>query len=233
MNRYLKWMLEVVLAGFVAGALFALWDNHRPFSKEQRTIIRQSDSVMYVTTWPEDSAILRTPCVDLSRSELKSRDLKKLIAKMLATVRSPQHDGVGIAAPQVGIGKRIVCLQRFDKEGGPFECYLNIHVDSLFGDIGKGPEGCLSVPPMRGLVPRYTSVIVSKLPRFSMLWAIMNGSTGTARNICGRSGKARLPCWIMTVFFSAGYVSAVFPVQQASRTQDSWTGLKRKTPTGS
>ena len=161
MNRYLKWMLEVVLAGFVAGALFALWDNHRPFSKEQRTIIRQSDSVMYVTTWPEDSAILRTPCVDLSRSELKSRDLKKLIAKMLATVRSPQHDGVGIAAPQVGIGKRIVCLQRFDKEGGPFECYLNIHVDSLFGDIGKGPEGCLSVPPMRGLVPRYTSVIVS------------------------------------------------------------------------
>ena len=80
---------------------------------------------------------------------------------MLATVRAPQHDGVGIAGPQVGIGKRIIWLQRLDKEGGPFECYLNIRIDSLFGSIGKGPEGCLSVPPMRGLVPRYTDVIVS------------------------------------------------------------------------
>jgi peptide deformylase len=133
----------------------------KPFTKEQRTIIRQSDSVMYVTVWPEDSAVLRTPCVDLTKAELKSKDLKTLMAKMLATVRAPQHDGVGIAAPQVGISKRIICLQRFDKDGGPFECYLNAHIDSLFGEVGKGPEGCLSVPPMRGLVPRYTSVIVS------------------------------------------------------------------------
>ena len=133
----------------------------KPFSKEQRLIIRQSDSVMYVTTWPEDSAILRTPCADLTKAELKSKDLKTLTAKMLKTVRAPQHDGVGIAAPQVGISKRIICLQRFDKDGGPFECYLNAHIDSLFGEIGKGPEGCLSIPPMRGLVPRYTNVIVS------------------------------------------------------------------------
>ena len=154
-------VLLLVLLGFCIGALSALIGNRRSFTKEQRMIIRQSDSVMYVTVWPEDSAILRTPCVDLTKAELKSKDLKTLTAKMLATVRAPQHDGVGIAAPQVGISKRIICLQRFDKDGGPFECYLNIHIDSLFGNIGKGPEGCLSVPPMRGLVPRYTNVIVS------------------------------------------------------------------------
>ena len=148
----------LILAAIVLGIC-----RPKPFSKAQRTIIRQSDSVMYVTTWPEDSAILRTPSVDLTKAELKSKDLKTLLAKMLATVRSPQQGGVGIAAPQVGIGKRIVCLQRFDKEGGPFECYLNIRIDSLYGSIGKGPEGCLSVPPMRGLVPRYTNVIVSYL----------------------------------------------------------------------
>ena len=157
----LTWVLVAALLGFCIGALSALWNNHRPFSKEQRLIIRQSDSVMYVTTWPEDSAVLRTPCADFTKAELKSKDLKTLMAKMLKTVRAPQHDGVGIAAPQVGISKRIICLQRFDKDGGPFECYLNIHIDSLFGNIGKGPEGCLSVPPMRGLVPRYTNVIVS------------------------------------------------------------------------
>ena len=157
---YLTWALLVALLGFGVGALIALRAN-RTFSKEQRMIIRQSDSVMYVTTWPEDSTVLRTPCADLTKAELKSKDLKTLMAKMLATVRAPQHDGVGIAAPQVGISKRLVCLQRLDKDGGPFECYPNIRIDSLFGAVGKGPEGCLSVPPMRGLVPRYTNVIVS------------------------------------------------------------------------
>jgi len=163
MNTVLKllgrFLIAVLLGMAVATVIWLL--GHRAFTKEQRMIIRQSDSVMYVTTWPEDSAILRTPCVDFTKAELKSNDLKTLMAKMLTTVRAPQHDGVGIAAPQVGIGKRLICLQRFDKEGSPFECYPNVRIDSLFGPIGKGPEGCLSVPPMRGLVPRYTSVIVS------------------------------------------------------------------------
>ena len=153
-NSYLFPLLLLV-------AVVMILTRPKPFTKEQRTIIRQSDSVMYVTVWPEDSVVLRTPCADLTKAELKSKDLKTLMAKMLATVRAPQQDGVGIAAPQVGISKRIICLQRFDKDGGPFECYLNVRIDSLFGEIGKGPEGCLSVPPMRGLVPRYTSVIVS------------------------------------------------------------------------
>ena len=156
-------LVLAVLVGALVVVLTTLWNNHRPFTKEQRLIINQSDSVMYVTTWPQDSAVLRTPCEDFTKAELKSKELKTLMAKMLKTVRAPQQDGVGIAAPQVGISKRLVCLQRFDKEGGPFECYPNIHIDSLFGAIGKGPEGCLSVPPMRGLVPRYTSVIVSYL----------------------------------------------------------------------
>jgi peptide deformylase len=142
-------------------AVFLIFNRPKPFSEQERLIIRQSDSVMYVTVWPLDSAVLRTPCTDLTPVELKSHELKTLMAKMLATVRAPQHDGVGIAAPQVGVSKRLICLQRFDKEGGPFECYPNVKIDSLFGEIGKGPEGCLSVPPMRGLVPRYTSVIVS------------------------------------------------------------------------
>ena len=137
-------------------AVFLIFNRPKTFSKEERTIIRQSDSVMYVTVWPEDSVVLRTPCTDLTKAELKSRDLRTLTAKMLRTL-----DGVGIAAPQVGVSKRIIWVQRLDKEGGPFECYLNPHIDSLYGQVGKGPEGCLSVPPMRGLVPRYTDVIVS------------------------------------------------------------------------
>ena len=58
-----KWLLIALLC-FAVGALTALWNNRRPFSKEQRLIIRQSDSVMYVTVMPEDSAVLRTPCTE-------------------------------------------------------------------------------------------------------------------------------------------------------------------------
>ena len=161
MTVSMKKINRILFPVLILAALVMALTRPKPFSKEQRMIIRQSDSIMYVTVWPEDSVILRTPCADLTKAELKSKDLQTLMAKMLATVRAPQHDGVGIAAPQVGISKRIICLQRFDKDGGPFECYLNAHIDSLFGAIGKGPEGCLSIPPMRGLVPRYTNVIVS------------------------------------------------------------------------
>ena len=107
-----------------------------------------------------DSVILRTPSVDLTAKELESEELKVLLDKMLYTVQHPTQDGVGIAAPQVGIDKRVIWVQRFDKPGEPFECYLNAHLDSLGGIVSSGPEGCLSVPPMRGLVPRHSRVVV-------------------------------------------------------------------------
>ena len=172
MNTTLKMMnrmLEPVLVAVAIVAGFLVWGSRRAFTKGERTIIRESDSVMYVTVLPEDCLVLRTPCADLTPAELKSKELKSLMAKMLSTVRSPQQDGVGIAAPQVGVDKRVIWVQRFDKEGGPFECYLNVRLDSLFGEIGKGPEGCLSVPPMRGLVPRHTSVIVSYIDPETLL----------------------------------------------------------------
>ena len=172
----IKWLLVALLC-FAVGALTALWNNHRPFSKEQRLIIRQSDSVMYVTTWPEDSAVLRTPCSDLTKAELKSRDLKTLTAKMLKTLRSPQHDGVGIAAPQVGINRRVVWVQRLDKEGEPFECYENIRIDSLFGETVLLEEGCLSVPPLRGRVPRYNGVKISYLSNGQKVTETVEGYT--------------------------------------------------------
>lgn len=133
----------------------------RGWTGAERSLIHKADSLMYVTTLPQDSAILRTPSRDIGMKELRSEELKSLLAKMLYTVKDPSQDGVGIAAPQVGINRRIVWVQRFDKAGEPFEPYVNIHLDSLLGDVSVGPEGCLSVPPMRGLVPRHSSVVVS------------------------------------------------------------------------
>ena len=72
-----------------------------------------------------------------------------------------EADGVGIAGPQVGISRRVVAVQRFDKEGEPFEVYPNIRITARRGEPEPGPEGCLSVPGRRGTVSRYREIDIS------------------------------------------------------------------------
>ena len=152
-----NWMLPLLLLAGACTARQTCW------SDTEREIITRSDSVMYVTTlWDRaDSAILRTPSVDLTPEELRSPLLQTLADKMLVTVLSPEQDGVGLAAPQVGLNRRVIAVWREDKPGQPYELYANVQLDSLYGEITHGPEGCLSVPPYRGYVPRYSSVVVS------------------------------------------------------------------------
>ena len=133
------------------------------FSEREKEIIVRSDSVMYVlTVWNKaDSLVLRTPSVDIPSSELRGELFKMLCAKMLSTVTSPEQDGVGIAAPQVGINRRLVAVWRGDLPEQPFRVYPNVRLDSLWGDLAPGREGCLSVPPYSGIVRRYPNAIVS------------------------------------------------------------------------
>ena len=133
------------------------------WSNWELTVIDRSDSVMYVAVMPADSAILRASSTDLGPAELASAQLQTLLAKMYRTLTDPSQDGVGIAAPQVGINRRIVMVMRYDKPGKPIEPYLNIQIDSLLGVPVPGPEGCLSVPPYRGVVKRAPKVQISYL----------------------------------------------------------------------
>ena len=159
-----RMLLPVCACLFLVGLALRMGEraaeNKEDWTAAERKIVDRSDSVMYVTVLPEDSLVLRTPTRDLTDKMLQSAEFRRLAALMLATVRSPQQDGVGIAAPQVGIGRRLVWVQRYDKPGEPWELFPNIQIESAFGDIVPGPEGCLSVPPMRGFVPRHSSVIV-------------------------------------------------------------------------
>jgi peptide deformylase len=147
---------SVAALGILAVLLFGV----KPFTAAERRIINQSGNVMYVTVMPQDSAVLRAVSVDLSARELRSEELKTLADKMLTTVQDPSQDGVGIAAPQVGINKRVICVQRFDKPGEPFEAYYNIHIDTLMGPLKSGREGCLSIPGYYGSVQRNETVVV-------------------------------------------------------------------------
>ncbi len=107
-----------------------------------------------------DLKILRAQSSDLPVSALMSDDYEKLCRLVTATVTHPSQDGVGIAGPQVGLNRRVVAVQRFDKEGFPFEVYPNIRIVWASDSLTCGPEGCLSVPGMRGDVMRSTEIVI-------------------------------------------------------------------------
>lgn len=96
---------------------------------------------VYNLSSAEDSIILKSTSIEISPTHL----LTQLLAKrMLKTVQNPEHLGVGIAAPQVGINRRIMVVQRFDKEENPFEVFINPIITWESEIMQLGPEGDLS-----------------------------------------------------------------------------------------
>lgn len=132
------------------------------FTKEELALIHGADSIMRVLTIEDslDNAVLRATSTDLPESALLSEDYSRLAELMVRTVTHPSQDGVGIAGPQVGINRRVVAVQRFDKEGEPFEVYPNIRIVWASDSLAAGPEGCLSVPDRRGDVLRSTEIVI-------------------------------------------------------------------------
>jgi peptide deformylase len=128
----------------------------------ERNLIESHTTVMRILTVdnPADSLVLREKSTTLSKAEIQSKLYQSLAKKMIATVTS-QQNAVGIAGPQIGITRRVVAVQRFDKAGEPFEVYPNIYITVMRGTKEKGPEGCLSVPNQRGDVMRYTDIDIS------------------------------------------------------------------------
>lgn len=132
------------------------------FTSHEKEIIRGADSIFRVLTVRDslDYAVLRSPSTDLSPKTIKSKDFADLCRTMLKTVTHPSQDGVGLAAPQIGINRRVVAVQRFDKPGEPFEVYPNIRLVWASDSLAYGPEGCLSVPDRREEVLRSQEIVI-------------------------------------------------------------------------
>ena len=122
------------------------------FSEEQTSLIMAADSVtpmrVFKITNKQDSLLLRTPSEHVN-VDPKDTVLMNLINRMYATVRDSLSLGAGIAAPQVGILKNIAWVQRFDKEGFPFEVIINPVIRQYSQKKQDCPEGCLSIPGRR------------------------------------------------------------------------------------
>ena len=86
-------------------------------------------------------------------------ELRALLDDMRDTMRA--QNGAGLAAPQIGIGQRVVIFAvehnpRYpDVEPVPYTELVNPVLTPLSDEVEEGWEGCLSVPGLRGVVPRF------------------------------------------------------------------------------
>jgi peptide deformylase len=92
-------------------------------------------------------------------AEFSTPELEGLLLDMRDTMR--HLNGAGLAAPQIGVGLRVVIFgfdinPRYpEADPVPFTVLINPQLTALGDEQDEGWEGCLSVPGMRGLVPRH------------------------------------------------------------------------------
>ncbi len=133
------------------------------FSTAERKLIQKySGDIMPVMSIAHkaDSLLLRQNSLEVGERMARSEDFSLLKESMLSTVKDPANEGVGIAAPQVGVLRRVVAVQRFDKEGEPFEFFLNPEIVGRSSTTQFGGEGCLSVPELSGNVERAEWIVL-------------------------------------------------------------------------
>jgi len=94
-------------------------------------------------------------------------EIRRLVADMLETME--EAPGVGLAAPQVYVPLRIFVFRVPGNRGGtepvPSTVIINPTIEPVGEEIGLNWEGCLSIPEMRGVVPRHIAIRYSGVDR--------------------------------------------------------------------
>lgn len=113
--------------------------------------------------------VLRKVTENLSSAELQSPAMQKFIDDMIETMK--EYDGVGLAADQVHESKQVAVLEVADnprypqKPKVPLTVLVNPKITPLSEEMEEDWEGCLSIPDLRGRVPRYKAIRVQALDR--------------------------------------------------------------------
>jgi len=106
---------------------------------------------------------LRTPAQPVDLSRIADPEVQSLIDDMVETMT--EANGVGLAAPQVGEEVQIFVYQASIPPEIPLHVVINPMITPRPGDLVYDWEGCLSIPDLRGLVPRHPGVRVRGLDR--------------------------------------------------------------------
>ncbi len=113
--------------------------------------------------------VLRRVTAPLSLEELQSGATQMFIDDMIETMK--EYDGVGLAADQVHESKQLAVLEVADNPRYPekpkvaLTVLVNPKITPLTDETEDDWEGCLSIPDLRGKVPRYTSIHVEAWDR--------------------------------------------------------------------
>ena len=106
--------------------------------------------------------ILRQEAEPIPPEQITDPEIQDFIDDMIETMY--EYDGAGLAAPQVHVSTQIVVMEvsqhpRYpDAPAIPLTVYINPEITPLTEDMDEDWEGCLSVPGLRGRVPRYTKI---------------------------------------------------------------------------
>jgi peptide deformylase len=111
--------------------------------------------------------VLRAKARPLEKAEIRSGVIQQLIDDMLDTMA--EYHGVGLAAPQVHEGVRIFVAALDtgddDEEDGEAIAVINPEITVVGPDVVEDWEGCLSIPDIRGRVPRAREIKVRAFDR--------------------------------------------------------------------
>lgn len=143
----------VLILLFVGTLIFS-----QKFTKEEKELILSGDIKTALPIYQTDQADQQKVLLNQSEEiSPKDKNLPILIERMRLALAAT-GGGVGIAAPQVGINRRVVLVQRFDKEGAPVEYFINPKILWWSELLNKGPEGDLSIETFRGEFYRSYSI---------------------------------------------------------------------------
>ena len=109
--------------------------------------------------------VLRERAKPLDKSDLRKPLVQKLIDDMIETMH--EYHGVGLAAPQVHEGVRLFVALLDDDPDAKSEAMVIVNPEIVAQSEAReeGWEGCLSIPDIRGMVPRLTDIMVKALDR--------------------------------------------------------------------
>jgi peptide deformylase len=112
--------------------------------------------------------VVRAEARNVPPNKIRSPEIQRLIDDMEETMH--EYDGVGLAAPQVHVGLRLAVLEvpssdERAEDAVPFTVLVNPVLTPLVEARLVGFEGCLSIPDLRGLVPRFQKVRLEALDR--------------------------------------------------------------------
>jgi peptide deformylase len=112
--------------------------------------------------------VVRAAAAPLEGGAVSTPAIQRLIDDMVETMH--EYDGVGVAAPQVHVGLRLAVIEvpaddERAESGVPLTVLVNPVVTPLGDEMEEGWEGCLSIPDLRGQVPRHRRVRLEALDR--------------------------------------------------------------------